>query len=71
MCYFGSQDSYNWDVVGPHSKILLENGQNWKLSKLKVVRIGSCQNCQNWKFPSWKLLSLYCQNCQKWKLISL
>ena len=35
VCYdFWSQDPYNWYVVvvlGTHSKILLENCQNWKL----------------------------------------
>jgi hypothetical protein len=36
----------NWYfvVLGPCSKNLLENSQNWKLSKLKVDRIESCQN---------------------------
>ena len=36
-----------------NSKILLENSQNCKLSKPKVVRIESCQivSCQNCKLP--------------------
>ena len=47
---FWWQDPYNWYVVlGPHSKILLENCQNWellscKVAKIEVVKIESCQN---------------------------
>ena len=53
--YFWSQDPYNRyvvvGVVGTDSKILLENSQNWKLSKMKVIKI---ENCQNWKLPKLK-----------------
>ena len=64
-----SQDPYYLYVVvvfllllGTHSKILLENSQNRKLSKLKVVRI---ENCQNWKLP--KLEIAKTESCQHWK----
>ena len=69
---FWSQDPYNWYVVvllllGTFSKILLENSQNWKLSKLKVVRI---ENCQNWKLPKLKVAKIgncHFESCQNWK----
>jgi hypothetical protein len=84
-----SQDPYYLYVVvvfllllGTHSKILLENSQNWKLSKLKVVRIENCQNCklpklqvakiaccQNWKLSKLKVAKI--RNCQNWKLPTL
>ena len=45
---FWSHDPYNWYVVlvvlGPHSKILLENSQNLKLPKLRIAKLLSCQN---------------------------
>ena len=53
--FFRSKDPYNRYVVllllGTHSKILLENCQNWKLPKLLVAKIERCQNlsCQNCK----------------------
>ena len=49
------------------SKFLLENSQNWKLSKLKVVRIESCQivSCQNCKLPKFKIAKI--ASCQSWK----
>ena len=72
------QDPYNWYVVvvcvvTTHSKNLLENSQNWQLSKLKVVRV---ESCQNWKYPKLKVAKFEswenesCQNCQSWKLLS-
>ena len=78
---FWSQDPYNWYVVlvlGTHSKNLLENSLNWKLSKLKVLRlkVAKTEGCQNWKLPKLKLPKLKVakiesfQNCQNWKLLS-
>jgi len=69
--YFWSQDPYNWYVVlvGTHSKILLENSRNWKLSKPKVLnwklpklKVAKIESCQNWSCQN-------CQNCQNWKLL--
>ena len=54
---FWSQDPYNQYVVVV---------QNWKLSKLKVVRI---ENCQNWKLPKLKVAKI--ESCQNWKLPKL
>ena len=66
-------------VVWPHSKILLENGQNWKLLKLKVATIENCWNCQNCKlkivnFPKSKiakLLNCYFVNLWSWDKLPL
>ena len=62
---FWSQDPYNWYVVvvvlvGTHSKILPENSLNWKLSKLKVLKlkVAKTEGCQNWKLPKLKLPKL-------------
>ena len=49
-----------------NSKILLENSRNWKLSKLKVVRIECCQKCKLPKLQVAKIAS--CQNCKLPKL---
>ena len=49
-----------------NSKNLLENSRNWKLSKLKVVRIESCQKCKLPKLQVAKIAS--CQNCKLPKL---
>ena len=41
---------------------------NWKLPKLKVAII---ESCQNWKFPIWNLPKLkvaIIESCQNWKI---
>ena len=50
-----------WDPF----KILLENSLNWKLSKLKVLKlkVAKTEGCQSWSCQN-------CQNCQNWKLLS-
>ena len=61
LVIFWSQDPYNWYVivvVGPHSKVLIENNQNWKLLELYVAKI---ESCQNWKLPKLKVAKI--ENC--------
>ena len=72
---FWSQDPYNWYVVlvlETHSKILLENSLNWKLSKLKVAKT---EGCQNWRLPKMKVAKIArivkIENCQVVKLPKL
>ena len=65
---FWSQDPYILYVVvvlvGLDSKILLQNGQNWKLPKIKVAKVAkiakieSCQICQICKLLSCELAIL-------------
>ena len=57
FCNFIKNIEINWYVVvvvlvllGTHSKM----SKNWKLSKLKVVRIETCQNWKLPKFESWQ-----------------
>ena len=73
--YFWSQDPYNRYVVvvlvlGTHWNILLENSQNWKLSKLKVAKFASCQNCKlpELKWPKKQVAKV--ESCQIAKLPS-
>ena len=61
-----------------------ESCQNWKLPKLKVAKIGICQNWKwfqyfllkviifdelNWKLPKLKVAKI--ESCQNWKLSKL
>ena len=65
---FWSQDPYDRYVVvvGLIQKIYLKIAKTIKLSKLKVVRIESCQKCKLPKLQVAKIAS--CQNCKLPKL---
>ena len=53
------------DFHWPKCENLLENSQNWKLSKLNVVRIENCQNCKLPKLHVAKIAScLELPSCQ-------